>query len=144
MAHHCDAALVTCEDFRLHQRSDGSNCMVEFIQHQGTDCDVITRAGGIQDLVRPKPGHDESLLRDLAVSAGLHRVRRFLLVQHQDCGAYKPLGLTSPEAEIHRHTEDLQAAQSILKAGFPGIEILLFVARLKPGSAEKYIVEPVQ
>ncbi|NCO79712.1 hypothetical protein CO116_01240 [Candidatus Falkowbacteria bacterium CG_4_9_14_3_um_filter_38_19] len=32
MSHHCPAAVITCEDFRLHQRLDGRNCLAEFIR----------------------------------------------------------------------------------------------------------------
>jgi len=143
MAHHCDAALVTCEDFRLHRRHDGSHFVAEFLEQQAVDCDIITRAGGIQDLVRPTPGYAESLLRDLSVSVQLHRVRRIFLVHHQDCGAYKPLGFTSVEAETRQHIQDLHAAQTILHSRFPEVEILLFVAKLKPGNTDTYVAEPV-
>lgn len=144
MAHHCDAALVTCEDFRLHQRADGTNCVAEFVKGLKVDCDIITRAGGIQDLIRPKAGYDEALLRDLTVSVELHTVRRILLVQHQDCGAYRPLGSTSAEAEARQHIEDLRAARAILQKRFPGVEVELLVAELKPQTSDRYVIRPAR
>ncbi len=141
MEHHCDAALVTCEDFRLHQRHGGSNCVAEFVRGLTTDCDLITRAGGIQDLVRPRPGYDEALLRDLEVSVNLHKVRRIILVQHEDCGAYRPFGFRSREEEVRQHREDLEAARGILETRFPGVEIVGAIARLRPGSSDQYTVE---
>lgn len=143
MSHHCEAALVVCEDFRLHQRRDGRNCIADFVRRERVDCDYICRAGGIQDLVRPKPGYDEALLRDLTVSVNLHQVRRILLISHQDCGAYKPLGFASLEAETNQHKADLALARTILWDRFPGIEIQLFLATLSSGSRDDYVIEPL-
>lgn len=56
MSHYCKACLVTCEDFRLHQRKGGRNYIAEFIKNLGVDCDLITRGGAVQDLVRPSSG----------------------------------------------------------------------------------------
>ena len=49
--HKCEAAVITCEDFRLHQRKDGRNYIANFIKSLGVDADLITRGGSIQDLV---------------------------------------------------------------------------------------------
>jgi len=103
----------------------------------------MCRAGSIQDLVRPRPGFDESLMRDLAVSVELHCVGRILLVNHQDCGAYGPLGLPTPEAEARQHEQDLLEARRILHDRFPDVEVLLFYARLEPGSNDRYVVAPL-
>jgi hypothetical protein len=45
MAHYCDIALVTCEDFRLHQRKHGRNIIADYVKELGCDCDIITRGG---------------------------------------------------------------------------------------------------
>ncbi|MEA3398414.1 MAG: hypothetical protein U9R06_01580 [Patescibacteria group bacterium] len=41
--------MITCEDFRLHQRKDGRNIIAEFIKDKEIDCDVITRDEAIKD-----------------------------------------------------------------------------------------------
>ncbi|MBN1425380.1 hypothetical protein JXA88_12570 [Candidatus Fermentibacteria bacterium] len=143
MAHHCEAALVTCVDFRLHQRPDGRNCIAEFLRRLGLDCDVISRAGGIQDLVRPHGGSDQALVRDLEVSVDLHEAGRLLLVNHADCGAYAWMG-GSPDEERAQHIEDLRAARALLSRRFPRVQISLFFAELVPGTADEFAVQPMQ
>jgi len=143
MSHQCQACVVTCEDFRLHRRADGCNVIGNFVASLGGECDVITRGGGIQDLVRPAPGFDESLLRDLGVSVELHGVRTICLVNHTTCGAYGSLGFESIEQERARHVEDLRAAQKLLGERFPGVAVRLFLAEPESGSDEPFIIRPV-
>lgn len=130
MAHHCQAAIITCEDFRLHRREDGSDCLAEFLKVSGLSGDLITRAGGIQDLVRPQDGFDKSLLRDIAVSVNLHQAGQVYLINHQDCGAYGGFEFTSPAEEFERHKADLLAAAAIIKREFPAVTVKLYFAEL--------------
>lgn len=150
MSHYCQAALIACEDFRLHQRADGRNCIVEFIKNLGVDCDLITRAGSIQDLVRPasptlggraEPDYEKVMLRDLAVAANLHNVSTIYLVNHEDCGAYAAFQFASREAELEQHRADLRAAKEIINKEFPGKEIKLYFAELEPGSGDNFLIK---
>jgi hypothetical protein len=143
MAHSCEACLITCEDFRLHQRKDGRNYIAEFIKNEGVDCDVITRAGGIQDLVRPpKNGFCESLLRDAEVSAKLHAAKMAYLVNHTDCGAYAPLALSGKE-EIAQHESDLWAAKAILEKNFPQLAVKICLAELQPATSDVFALREI-
>lgn len=140
MSHTCDACVVTCEDFRLHRRADGRNTIGDFVASLGCDCDVITRGGGIQDIVRPADGFDSSLLRDLTVSVGLHSVKTIYLINHTTCGAYGPMGFDSIDAERAQHNADLVAAAKILTDRFPDIEVVTMVAELVPGSDDTFVI----
>lgn len=144
MAHSCDACVVTCEDFRLHQRADGANVIGEYIRRVGAGCDLITRAGGVQDLVRPEPGADGSLLRDLAVSVHLHQVRAVYLVNHEDCGAYGHFGFASREEELRQHTQDLRAARDVLEKRFPGVAVVPVLAEIDPAAPGGFGIKPVE
>jgi len=144
MAHLCEAALVTCEDFRLHQRADGSNFIAETIHSLGVDCDLITRGGCIQDLVRPKEGFDNSLLRDLNVSVNLHQVKTIYLVGHEDCGAYGHFQFNSRDIELKQHYDDLFAAREILTREFPGVDIQLRFAELEPGTDDRWVIVEIK
>jgi hypothetical protein len=144
LAHHCPAAVVTCEDFRLHRRADGRDCIGEFIAGLGVDCDLISGAGGIQDLVRPKSGFDDALMRDLTVSVELHEVKRIHLVNHEDCGAYASLNLRSREVEREQHRSDLLEARAMLEARFPGVAVSLYLASLRLGTADHYEIRPIE
>jgi Putative carbonic anhydrase len=138
MSHTCQAAVVTCEDFRLHQRKSGRNFIGSFIESLGVDCDLITRGGCIQDLVRPKPGHDEAVLRDLTVSVELHKVGTIYLVGHEDCGAYGHFGFTDRATELAQHFADLREAQAIVNKRFPGVNVELRFGALEPGSSDAW------
>lgn len=144
MAHHCEGAVITCEDFRLHQRKEGHNYIADFIESLGIDCDLITRGGGVRDLVRPKgSGFDESVLRDVAVSDKLHSATKIFLVAHQDCGAYGSFKFNSFEEEFAQHKKDLLAAREILDKEFLGKEIKIFFAWLKEGSQDEFEIKEI-
>lgn len=134
MAHHCPVAIVTCEDFRLHRRKGGGNFIGEYIAWLKADCDLITRGGCIQDLVRPKKGYDDSLLRDLAVSVELHQVQTIHLIGHEDCGAYAHFKFPDRETELVQHQADLRQARRIIQQRFPGVTVLLRFAKLTSGA----------
>ena len=145
MAHYCEAALITCEDFRLHQRKDGRNYIAEFTKATGLDCDLITRAGGVQDLVRPpKDIYGECLLRDCKVSAKLHEAKTIFLINHEDCGAYSEMKFASRQEELSRHYKDLKEAREIILKKFPGKEIKLYFGELQPGTTDVFVIKEVE
>lgn len=145
-SHHCKAVLVTCMDFRLHQRADGRNYTADFIRRLRIDCDLITRGGSIQDLVRSKEGSgfDKSLLRDSKVSAKLHQVETVYLINHEDCGAYGEMDFSSREEEIAQHEEDLKKAREIINEEFPDVKVELFFGDLKEGTSDEYSFRKVE
>jgi len=145
MSHYCPAALVTCEDFRLHQRADGRNCIADFIKKLGIDCDLITRGGGVQDLVRPKEaGFDKSVLRDAEVSCKLHQARTIILINHEDCGAYGSFNFTNREQESRQHINDLKAAKQIILENFGDKEVKSYFAELKQGSSDEFEIKEIK
>jgi hypothetical protein len=143
MAHSCEACVVTCEDFRLHQRADGRNAIGDYIRSLGVDCDLITRGGGIQDLVRPRLGFDDSLVRDLDVSVTLHGVKTIHLVNHEDCGAYGSHAFASRQDEMRRHRTDLELAREMIRRKFPGVDVVTAFGELQAGTTDRYVVRRV-
>ncbi len=144
MANSCEAALITCEDFRLHQRADGRNYIGDFIKNLEKDCDLITRGGGVQDLVRQKSeGYSDSLLRDTKVSAKLHEAETIYLVNHEDCGAYNDIEFPSRQEELNQHYEDLKKAKEIILNRFPGVEVKLYFGELLPESSDKFEIKSI-
>ncbi|KKT24696.1 MAG: hypothetical protein UW11_C0042G0003 [Parcubacteria group bacterium GW2011_GWA2_43_9b] len=141
--HHCEAVLITCEDYRLHQRKDGRNYIADFIKSLGVDCDLITRAGGAQDLVRPQIGFDASIMRDAEVSAKLHNATRIHLINHQNCGAYGASNFSSLEAEREQHKKDLLLAREILNRRFPGKEIKIYFAELADKDKDVFEIKEI-
>ena len=144
MAHYCEAALITCEDFRLHQRKDGRNYIAEFIRTLGEDCDLITRGGGVQDMVRPaEQGYCDCLLRDAEVSAKLHDATNIYLVNHEDCGAYGDMDFSSKQEEYGQHLEDLKKAKEVILKKFPDKNVQLYFAALE-GSPDVFNIRPIE
>lgn len=143
MAHVCEASVVTCEDFRLHQRADGFNFIAEFIKDLSVDCDLITRAGAVQDLLRPQPGFEQSLLRDLTVSVELHQVKTIYLINHEDCGAYGSMRFADREAELAQHHQDLREARNLLMGKFPEVKIVLYFAEIKTEAPCRFLLTEV-
>jgi len=144
MSHLCDAAVVTCEDFRLHQRKYGRNFIADYFKRLDVDFDLITRAGCIQDLVRPKPGFDETLFRDLGVSVNLHQVKKIFLVGHEDCGAYAHFQFPARPNELAQHYRDLKEAKRIIGAKFAGAQVITLFAELESGSADRFVMTDVK
>ncbi|MFH0854348.1 MAG: carbonic anhydrase [bacterium] len=142
--HRCHACLITCQDFRLHQRKDGRNYIAEFIKNLDVDCDLITRAGGILDLVRPaKDNHDHSILRDTGVSAELHQVETAYLLNHETCGAYNSIKFYSRDEELKQHSIDLQKAKEKILENFPNVKVKMFFAELEQGTADVFKIKEV-
>jgi len=111
-----------------------------FIASLGFDCDLITRGGAVQDLVRPEDGFDKSLLRDIRVSVELHQAGTIYLINHDDCGAYRALAFDSKDAELAWHSDDLDKAAEILEGHFPGVRVVKMLALLEPDSDDKYVI----
>lgn len=141
MPHTCQSCLITCIDYRLHQRQDGRNYIAEFIKNLKVDCDVITRAGGILDLIKPaKNNHDDSVVRDAKVSTELHKIKNLYLLNHEDCGAYGNK-FSSRDEEVKQHQNDLLAAGKIILNKFPHLNVESYFAELKDGTADIFTIK---
>lgn len=144
MSHKCEAALITCEDFRLHQRKDSRNYIADFIKEKNVDCDVITRAGGIQDIVRgEEAGFEKSLLRDSEVSAKLHSCSVIYLINHEDCGAYSSMNFNDREEEIETHLQDLKEAKEKIAEVSPEVKIETYFGYLKENTTDEFDIKEV-
>lgn len=144
MPHTCHACLITCQDFRLHQRKDGRNYVGEFIKNLEIDCDLITRAGGILDLIRPaKDNHDHSVLRDTEVSAELHKVETAYLLNHESCGAYGSIKFSSRDEELKQHYADLHDAKEKILKNFPNVKVKMFFAELEQGTTDVFVIKEI-
>lgn len=142
--HHCEAALITCEDFRLHQRKDGRNYIADYTLSLEVDCDLITRAGGVQDLLRPGgEGFADSVIRDGEVSHRLHKANILLFVNHQDCGAYTHFNFNSVKEELRRHRRDIRNTLKMLNLMFPKKWLIGSFAELQPGTTDVFKIKKI-
>lgn len=140
--HTCEAALITCEDYRLHQRKDGRNYIAQYILSLDVDCDLITRAGGVQDLLRQSgTGSADSVIRDIDVSHRLHQVDLIVCVNHRNCGAY--VKFKSLDEEFRRHHRDLRRTLNMFHLLFPKKWLIGSFAELELETTDVFSIKPI-
>ncbi len=91
----------------------------------------VSLAGSAKDLVK-SPGHVpfESLLKQVELSSKLHEIKRVVLINHQNCGAYGPTLESGSPHEFETHSGDLRAARSLVQSRFPELKVALYFAKL--------------
>lgn len=134
-------ALVGCVDPRINQRPDGRDYVGAYIAWFGyDDCFRITRAGGVQDIVRPQvEGYRESIMRDIRVAVS-HGIDFLELMNHELCAAYAHFEFKNRQIEIAQHKEDLLQAKGIILGGFPGLTIGTSFAELAPKTKDVFVI----
>ena len=122
--HQCKACLVYCMDFRLH------DLLAKFLAEQElveAGADIIRVAGAIKSIAQPQQSRDRDfLLEMLRVSYDLHGVRKFYLINHEDCGAYGLEDVPDSEEELATHRKDLKSARALLESLYPDVEVLTY------------------
>ncbi|MBN1565937.1 MAG: hypothetical protein JXA10_19000 [Anaerolineae bacterium] len=111
----CDVIVVACIDFRFQRALD--TWLAAHIKHGNYD--RVGIAGGVKnwDVVMPQ----------ITLAKQLHNIRRVILINHEDCGAYGAAGTRE------KHEADLRAARAAVLRDFPGMEVDLLFARLAGG-----------
>jgi carbonic anhydrase len=125
MTHTTDAVVISCIDFRF-QRYINAWLKYEFKDYV---YDRVALAGGIFDLY--------SILKQVEISNRLHHIKKVILLNHEDCGAY---GL---EGTYERHVKDLLQAESVIEKLYPHLDVTCYyimldgtfknVSKTKPG-----------
>ncbi len=105
MAHNCDVIVVHCMDFRL-QKYLNDWCEQTFGSNK---YDRVGVAGAVSDVYL--------VLKHVELSSRLHNVRKVVLVNHEDCGAYGDAGT------YERHKDDLAEAERKIRALFLNLMI---------------------
>ncbi len=109
---HCEAVVITCIDFRFQR-------LFERWLHENFDSRYYNRvayAGGVMnwDVIFPQ----------IEFSERVHRVKRVILINHEDCRAYGEAGTTE------RHFHDLREARKHVLQQYPDLSVELYFARL--------------
>lgn len=98
--HVCSTLAVSCIDFRFQD-------IIETWLHQNVGrsaYDRVALAGGVRNFAEVQTQVD--------VSVSLHHIRRVVLINHEDCGAY------GQEGTRQRHREDLILAKEKIRRRF--------------------------
>ncbi|MBI4036075.1 hypothetical protein HY383_03920 [Candidatus Daviesbacteria bacterium] len=110
--HNCEAVIVTCIDFRFQEYIN--NWISENVTPKSFD--RVALAGGVFDF-----GY---VLKQVEISKRLHHIKKVILVNHEDCGAYGESGTAQ------KHAEDLKDAASKIKQQYPDLEVDLYYLHL--------------
>jgi carbonic anhydrase len=110
--HTCQAIVIHCIDFRL-QKSLNDWLGRRFGL---SDYDRVSLAGGVFDFY--------TILRQVEISDRLHKIKKVILINHEDCGAYGDEGI--PE----RHAHDLREAERKIEALFPHLDVEIYYMHL--------------
>jgi carbonic anhydrase len=107
-----DAIVIHCIDFRLQKYLD------PWIQNRfGHDnYNRVSLAGGVLEF--------ETISKQVEISVGLHKIKKVVLINHEDCGAYGAAG------NYERHKTDLEEAERKIEALFPGLDVETYYLHL--------------
>lgn len=112
MDHIAEAIVVTCIDFRFQEYIN--NWIAENF-HPKT-FDRVAFAGGVKSL--------DIILGQIDIAKRLHHIKKVVLINHEDCGAYGEAGTAE------KHAEDLKNAATEIKQQYPDLEVQTFYLHL--------------
>ena len=110
-----DAIVVHCIDFRIQKYLD--QWLAERFEHNKYD--RVSLAGSVFDFY--------SILKQVEISDRLHDIKKVILINHEDCGAY------GAEGTYARHKTDLEEAERKLEALFPHLDVEIYYLHLDGG-----------
>lgn len=129
-AHQASTYLVSCMDFRL------LDDIVRAMDNMGynNNYDQFIVAGASLGFVQDKYPHWRQTVMDhLEIGLNLHKFRKFIFIDHLDCGAYKkfhPEEMKSSKSEKAIHQKNLQKAHDMLLEKFPDFEFKAYLMDL--------------
>lgn len=132
MTHRCSTLLISCIDFRFQQAID------KWIRDQGleNEIDRVSIAGAAKSLARPSHPRDrEFILEQIEISLKLHKIKKVILLHHEDCGAYGGSApFSSSDDETQCHGQSMTAAKRLIQSRFPSLDIDMGYGRFSNGS----------
>ncbi len=112
MNHSAEAIIITCIDFRL-QEAINQWISKNFVPKT---FDRVALAGGVKNL--------DIILNQIDIAYKLHHIKKVVLINHEDCGAYEEAG--TPE----KHAEDLKTAKQKILSQFPDLAVDTYYLKL--------------
>lgn len=126
-----EALLLTCMDYRLIHE------VAAYMEERGMihKYDQIILAGAsLGALTNQKPEWGKEFWDHVAVAKDLHHIRKIIVMDHRDCGAYKVfLGdnyASDPAKETEIHSGYLRQLAAMIKERHPDLEVELLLMAL--------------
>ncbi len=135
--HKCDAVVLCCIDFRFWRET-----------MQFADEKLKIKSYDFPKLPGAAKAINESAEGDMSqscvsVPCDLHEVKKIVIVNHEDCGAYGGSGKFEgdKDAEQEFHSQELRKAREIIQQKYPNKEIMLYYARLNEDNRQVQFIE---
>lgn len=132
-----DTLLLSCMDYRLMGHVAG---YMNARNMQANYDHVILAGASLGALTDKKPAWGEAFWDHVAVAKELHHIKRLIVMDHRDCGAYKVfLGMdvaSDPAKETEVHGQYLTKLKAMVKERHPDLEVELLLMGLD-GAVEK-------
>ncbi|BAZ29690.1 hypothetical protein NIES4074_21370 [Cylindrospermum sp. NIES-4074] len=129
--HQTKALVLSCIDFRFMTAER------YFLRRKNLDgqYDWTALAGASLAISGfPHPSESEAFWDQLDISYRLHHIKKVIILDHQDCGAYAimvdPNLSKDPKRELQVHTDYLNQAYWSIHNRYPDIEVELYLATL--------------
>lgn len=103
--HSCSSIIVSCIDFRIQKT-------VEAWARRNLgkkNYDRVALAGGVKDF--------PAVMNQIDISVKLHAIKKVILMNHEDCGAYGEQGTEE------KHHRDLLVATHAAASKYPNLEV---------------------
>lgn len=112
MDHKAESVIVTCIDFRLQEAIN--NWISK--NFAAKTYDRVTLAGGVKSL--------ETIMGQIDIAVRLHHIKKVILINHEDCGAYGEAG--TPQ----KHAEDLKTTKAKVLENYPDLAVETYYLHL--------------
>jgi carbonic anhydrase len=105
MPFQCETLVVHCMDYRLQ------GYLNQWLENNlpARSYDRVAIAGGVYDVY--------DVIRQMDIAIRLHKIKKVVLINHEDCGAYGVVG------NYERHKTDLEEAERKIKVLFPDLDV---------------------
>ena len=122
--HHCEAAVLSCIDFRFWQTID------EYVKtHLGIASYDFPSLPGAAKAINDSEG--DLAMSCITIPCQLHNAHKLIIVNHADCGAYGGAKQHADiEAEQEFHAAELRKARAKVLDKHPDKEVILLFAKL--------------
>lgn len=110
--HGCDSLAITCIDYRLQ------GYIEDWLRKNfgEKNYDRVSIAGGVFDFY--------SILPQVEIADNLHKIKKVILINHENCGAY------GAEGSFERQQKDLMEAERKIETLFPHLDVETYYLHL--------------
>ena len=125
--HACEAVVLTCIDFRFWRET------VKFVEDGlGIESFDFPSLPGAAKAINEAMSDDAIAVQCISVPHDLHHIKKAVIVNHQDCGAYGGSKVFNGDeaAEQSFHEAELKKAKAKVLAKYPDLEVILVYAKL--------------